>query len=170
MKALFSNDYTTMDEIVSEHIDVLGPMPTSQYERWEPHGEFFDQDGRPTEREVWAELEQAFEKSVQSYRRQLEIGEFGAEETRAILNLMRQMLTYQPEGRPTIEEVLNSEWMRELVIPDFERARALSTSHSEYFLSFYLGELFCYNIFVRTNPLYQKSRSSFIPLLRNSLQ
>ena len=29
MKALFSNDYTTMGEIVSEHIDVLGPMPTS---------------------------------------------------------------------------------------------------------------------------------------------
>lgn len=23
---------------------MLGPMPTSLYERWEPHGEFFDQE------------------------------------------------------------------------------------------------------------------------------
>lgn len=131
MKALFSNEYITEDEMVSEHIDVLGPMPTCWYARWEARGEFFDQDGRPTEREVWPELEQAFEKGVQSYRRQREMGEFGVEETRAILNLMRQMLTFQPEGRPTIEEVLNSKWMREWVIPEFQRARAASTSHSE---------------------------------------
>lgn len=112
MKAIFSNEYITEDEMVSQHIDVLGPMPTSWWDRWEERGEFFDQDGRPTEgREVWPELGQAFERGVQDYRRKLQMGVFRGEETRAILNLIRRMLTFQPEERPTTEEVLESEWM-----------------------------------------------------------
>jgi serine/threonine protein kinase len=124
MKALFSNEYVTEDEIVSQHIDVLGPMPTSWWKRWEKRGGFFDQDGRPTEgREVWRELEESFEYGVQHYRRKLEKGVFGEEETRAILNLIRQMLKFQPEERLTIQQVLESEWMVKWVLPDLESCR-----------------------------------------------
>jgi hypothetical protein len=124
MKALFSNEYVTEDEMVSQHIDVLGPMPTSWWERWEKRGEFFDQDGRPTEgRGVWRELEESFEYGVQHYRRKLEKGVFGEEETRAILNLIRQMLKFQPEERLTIQQVLESEWMVKWVLPDLESCR-----------------------------------------------
>lgn len=124
MKAIFSNEYITEDEMVSQHIDVLGPMPTTWWEHWEEREEFFDQYGRPTEgREVWPELEQAFEQGVQGYRRKLQMGAFGGEETRAILNLIRWMLTFQPEERPTIEEVLESEWMVKWVLPDLESCR-----------------------------------------------
>lgn len=124
MKAIFSNEYITEDEMVSQHIDVLGPMPTSWWERWEGRGEFFDQDARPTEgREIWPALEQAFERGVQDYRRRLQKGVFGEEETRAILNLIRQMLAFQPKERPTIEEVLESEWMVRWVLPDLKSCR-----------------------------------------------
>ncbi|KAK2758834.1 hypothetical protein FQN54_003526 [Arachnomyces sp. PD_36] len=124
MKPLFSNEYVTEDEMVSQHIDVLGPMPTSWWERWEERGEFFNHDGRPTEgREIWPELEQSFEQGVQSYRRKLEMGVFGEEETRAILTLVRQMLAFAPKERPTIEEVLNSAWMTKWVLPDLESCR-----------------------------------------------
>lgn len=41
MKALFSNEYITQDEMVSEHIDVLGPMPQHWFESWKECGEFF---------------------------------------------------------------------------------------------------------------------------------
>ena len=124
MKAIFSNEYVTEDEMVSQHIDVLGPMPRSWWDRWEERGEFFDQDGHPTEgREVWPELGQAFERGVQDYRRKLQMGVFGEEETQAILNLIRRMLTFQPEERPTIEEVLESEWMVKWVLPDLKSCR-----------------------------------------------
>lgn len=124
MKALFTNEYITEDEMVSEHIDVLGPMPTSWMERWEECGEFFDDRNglHPTEgREVWPVLEGAFQQGVQSYRQKLEMGVFGEDETRAILNLIRKMLAFQPEMRPTIENVLGSEWMVKWVLPDLER-------------------------------------------------
>ena len=98
MKAIFSNEYITEDEMVSQHINVLGPMPTSWWDRWEESGEFFDQDGCPTEgREVWPELGQAFERGAQGYQQKLQMGVFQGEETRAILNLICQMLTFQPE-------------------------------------------------------------------------
>lgn len=67
-------------------------------------------NGRTGE-EVWPELGQAFERGVQDYRRKLQMGVFGEEETQAILNLIRRMLKFQPEERPTIKEVLESEWM-----------------------------------------------------------
>ena len=133
MKALFSNEYITEDEMVSEHIDVLGPMPRSWLERWEKRGEFFDDENgrRPKEgREVWPELEDAFQQGVQSYRQKFAIGVFGEEETRAILNLIRQMLAFQPEKRPTIEDVLGSEWMVKWVLPDLERCDRVRSENS----------------------------------------
>lgn len=49
---------------------------------------------------------------------------FGKEEETAILSLMRDMLQFRPEKRPTIEEVLASEWMVKWVLPEFERLQA----------------------------------------------
>ncbi|CAG8909924.1 unnamed protein product [Penicillium egyptiacum] len=136
MKAIFSNEYVTDDEMVSQHIDVLGPMPTSWLGRWEGRGEFFDQDGRPREgRWVWPEFEQSFKDGVQHYRRKLEKGEFGEEETQAILNLIRRMLAFQPQERPTIEEVLDSEWMAKWVLPDLEKLQEQSLT-SRFFFDF----------------------------------
>lgn len=45
------------------------------------------------------------------------MGVFEDEETQAILSLMCWMLTFQPEQRLTIEEVLESEWMVKWVLP-----------------------------------------------------
>lgn len=43
------------------------------------------------------------------------------EETAAILDSVRQRLTFQPEERPSIDEILKSEWMLEWVWPDYEK-------------------------------------------------
>lgn len=99
-------------------------MIPSWWHRWEERGEFFNQDGRPTEGgEVWPELGQAFEQGVQDYRRRLQMGVFQEEEIRAILHLMRRMLAFQPEERPTIDEVLESEWMVKWMLPDLKSCR-----------------------------------------------
>lgn len=124
MKAIFSSEFATADEVVSQHIDVLGPMPSSWWGRWEERREFFNEDGRPKEgRWVWPPIDEAFEEGVQKYRRKSgEVGEFDGEEAAAVLDLMRRMLAFRPEERPSVEEVLKSEWMVKWVLPDFNRS------------------------------------------------
>jgi hypothetical protein len=65
---------------------------------------------------------EAFEEGVQRYRRMDEMGEFDKEETSAILDLLRWMLAFRPEDRPTAEDVLKSERMVKWALPDFERS------------------------------------------------
>ncbi|PYI17455.1 hypothetical protein BO99DRAFT_444659 [Aspergillus violaceofuscus CBS 115571] len=52
------------------------------------------------DRDIWPPIDQEFEDRVQHYRRKRKIGEFGAEETAAILDLMRRMLAFRPEEQP----------------------------------------------------------------------
>jgi hypothetical protein len=48
MKAIFSTEFVPEDEIVAQHIDVLGPMPSKWWQRWEGRSQFFDDHERPT--------------------------------------------------------------------------------------------------------------------------
>lgn len=82
-------------------------------------------DRRPWEdREVRPPLERAFEESIQDFRKKRrKTGFFGKEETRAILELLRDMLIFFPEKRLTVQEVLESEWMKEWVFPEIDRSR-----------------------------------------------
>lgn len=77
MKPVFSCDLATEDEVTSQQIEVLGPLPSPWWERWEERGQFFNEAGHPTEgREVWSPLPELFEEHVQKYRRKRCIGEF----------------------------------------------------------------------------------------------
>ncbi|KAK7983240.1 hypothetical protein PG989_010642 [Apiospora arundinis] len=118
----------TLDEIVAQQIDVLGyqNLPLAWKEHWERQiteelvaDTEVEVPRRPTgDRNAWPPLEQAFEEFVQKYRREQDaIGVFGEEETKAILDLMRGMLTFKPEERMTIQEVLQSEWMTKWALP-----------------------------------------------------
>lgn len=49
MKAIFSIEMVPDDEIVAQHIDVLGPMPREWWLRWEGRGIFFTEDGYSTD-------------------------------------------------------------------------------------------------------------------------
>ncbi|BDD60244.1 hypothetical protein MAP00_005388 [Monascus purpureus] len=122
MKAIFSSEVTTVDELTCQQIDVLGSMPLKWWELWEERSQFFDNTGHPKEsRYVWPPISKAFEDYVQEYRRKLGVGEFGEDEKAAILDLMCRMLAFQPKDRPTAKEVLQSEWMVKWVLPDLER-------------------------------------------------
>jgi hypothetical protein len=63
----FSTDFASVGELVSQHIDVLGPMPPSWWMHWRERGQFFDDDGRPKEaRYVWPRIEEALKKVCRS--------------------------------------------------------------------------------------------------------
>lgn len=124
MKSIFS-DFLTDDELVAEHIDILGPLPTPWRQRWAAQeAERFDEIGqrRNVNQRLWPSLDVAFEEGMQKYRRKLNAGAFDDEEKEAFLSLMRQMLVYRPEERISAEEVLRSEWMVKWAMPAFERS------------------------------------------------
>lgn len=132
MKSIFS-ECETEDEIVAQQIDVLGyrNFPQSWREQWERPslrerhpGEIPRQPSG--EREIWPPLEGAFEEFVQKYRRRREAaGTFGADETRAILDLMRGMLKFRPEERYDMQAVLTSEWMVKWALPSLQQEGTL---------------------------------------------
>ncbi|KAE8321531.1 kinase-like domain-containing protein [Aspergillus sergii] len=123
MKAIFSSEVAAGDEVISQQIDVLGALPLEWFESWGKRDLYFDDDGVPKDgRYVWSSIDEAFEEGVQKYRRKFGMGEFDGEETAAILDMMRRMLIFRPEERPTAREVLQSRWMVEWVLPDFERS------------------------------------------------
>lgn len=112
MGSLFYNALTTQDENMAQMIDLLGPPPASWLDRWEARSDFFDDDGCPKDdRDVWPNLEDAFEKQVQRKRYEMSRGEFGDEEAAAFLDMMTQMLRFTPEHRPTARRILGCEWM-----------------------------------------------------------
>ncbi|KAJ5354593.1 hypothetical protein N7541_005637 [Penicillium brevicompactum] len=123
MKDIFSTDFVDEDETVSQHIDVLGSMPSSWWQRWEGRPRFFDEYGYPTKSHSanrWPPLKEPFETGVQKWRRKVG-GGIEESEKSAFLDLMRWMLSFRPEERPTAEEVLLSEWMFKWALPDQER-------------------------------------------------
>ncbi|KAJ5836588.1 hypothetical protein N7447_002614 [Penicillium robsamsonii] len=123
MMAIFSTDFMDEDEIAAQHVDVLGPMPPEWWQRWEGRARFFHEDAYPKESYMenkWPPLEESFEIGVQKWRRKMG-GEIEEEEKAAFLDLMRRMLSFRPEERPTAEEVLMSDWMVKWALPDCER-------------------------------------------------
>lgn len=125
MKAVFSTDWVSEDEMTAQQVDELGVknMPSSWWEEWKERNQFFDGDGNPVgDRDVWPSLKLAFEDWVQKYRRKRKVGEFSREESDAILELLRRMLAFRPEERPTADEDLKSEWMVKWVLPDVDRS------------------------------------------------
>lgn len=124
MKAIFSTEFVEEDEILSQHVDVLGPMPSEWWQSWEARPQFFDDSGCPTESHVidkWPTLEESFETGVQEWRHKWG-GEIEGSEKAAFLDLMRRMLSFRPEERPTAEEVLMSEWMVKWALPEYRQA------------------------------------------------
>ncbi|KAF2227267.1 protein kinase [Elsinoe ampelina] len=131
MKTLFA-EMEPPDEIVAEQIEVLGAdgFPKEWQEKFDSpvvlgvgEGQAFPR--RPGgEREVWPTLEEAFESSVQNYRKdEKNIGLIGVEEKEAILRLLRRMLVFKPNERISASEVLASEWMVKWALPELQRAQ-----------------------------------------------
>lgn len=97
---------------MAEIISVLGKPPEEVWNAWEKRNEFFNDDGtwivESTRR--YGKVSSRLEERV-AYRMEAYGPNFTADEKATLVRMLKGMLTYTPEERWTIEQVLECEWM-----------------------------------------------------------
>ncbi|KAM3426429.1 hypothetical protein MY4824_009968 [Beauveria thailandica] len=93
MKPLFNDQFVPPDSVVAQQEDILGPMPPQWWEQWE--------------------------KRFEAKRK---AGVLPEDEAAAFISLLSRMLSLDPRGRPSANEVLASEWMKNWAMPSFEQS------------------------------------------------
>ena len=102
------------DELLAEMVRFFGRLPGPWWDTWEARGEFFDEQGtwlRGGDGERWT-LEVALSKRVQVVQPRRRALVTPAGERKVMADLLYKLLVYEPEKRPSAEEVLGHEWFK----------------------------------------------------------
>lgn len=116
--SLWCNLFPSEDKVTCEQVDALGPLPEEWWEKWEGRSRYFTEMGQPVGDREPRSLEQQFEYSVQKPRREQGWDALDKEEEDAFLALMRRMLVFRPSDRPSAQQLLGMEWMKEWALPE----------------------------------------------------
>lgn len=121
-RPLFENLYEDRDAIICEQVDALGgSVPSQWWGEWEARSDFFTQQGEPLANRQIRTLEDRFQDSIIVPREQGGMPKVSSEERDAIIEMLRPMLAFQPEDRCTAAQVLQSRWMKEWALPEYEK-------------------------------------------------
>ncbi|KAH7414289.1 kinase-like domain-containing protein [Phaeosphaeria sp. MPI-PUGE-AT-0046c] len=119
-RPLFESWFPTEDVFLREHVDTLGQFPQDLWARWINRNEAFDDQLQRVDGQSRRLLEERLEYSIQEPRRDHKMEEMSEKEKQDFLVLMRSMLSFRPEDRPSAQEVLRSEWMQKWGNPVLE--------------------------------------------------
>ncbi|KAL3478156.1 kinase-like domain-containing protein [Aspergillus californicus] len=125
-RSLFEGFLTNEDDMTCQQIAALGPLPTEWWEKWEGRGKHFTDNGESNNRATsqYRSLEDVFELNIQKPRSQEGMTPLESSERDAFFAMLRPMLSFRPENRPSAKQVLESEWMVKWAIPDYEKIRS----------------------------------------------
>jgi serine/threonine-protein kinase SRPK3 len=121
-RPLFDEFLATQDDITAEQIDVLGGLPLEWWEKWETRYEYFSGPGEPKADRHVRSWEDRFESHIQRPRREAGIPEFGMEEKATVMDMLRSMLSFNPEKRSTMQDMLKCDWMVKWALPEYRRS------------------------------------------------
>jgi serine/threonine protein kinase len=122
-RPLFEGFLATEDDMTCEHVDTLGILPPEWWQNWEARRLKFTEDAKPLKRNYFRSWEDRFEDSVHQPRRDSGIPSFDAREKEAFFDMLRPMLSFRPENRPTTKQILESEWMVKWALPEYGKIR-----------------------------------------------
>jgi serine/threonine protein kinase len=127
-RCLFETFAWDRDDIIAEMVNTLGMLPKRWWEKWEARGEFFEEDGSWRKGGVMRICTPKFRRL---HQRMWDMGRGETPETcqwdvaggemRALEELLRGMMTFEPSERFTAEQVLRSEYMVKWALPAWER-------------------------------------------------
>ncbi|POR32682.1 Uncharacterized protein TPAR_07103 [Tolypocladium paradoxum] len=127
-RPLFETFTWDRDDIIGEMVNTLGPLPERWWDSWACRHEFFTADGQSCVASPKRLATPVFRPLLQ---RLWDMGRGETPETcqwdvaggelRALENLLRDMLTFEPGKRPTADDLLRSEYMTNWARPAWER-------------------------------------------------
>lgn len=122
-KSLFEGFLTNEDDMTCPQIGVLGPLPPEWQQKWDVHRDQLLKDGQLIDQsqslnQPW---EDRFETCVQRPRTEEGMSALESNERDALSSMLRSMLSFTPEDRPSAQQVLESEWMVKWALPEYEK-------------------------------------------------
>ncbi|KAJ5515581.1 hypothetical protein N7527_007141 [Penicillium freii] len=120
-RPLFEGCLATEDDMTCEHVDTLGVLLPEWWKKWEARQNKFTEDGKPINCAYndFRSWDDRFNDSVEKPRRDKGIPSFDAKERDAIFDMLRPMLSFRSEDRPTTKQILESEWMVKWALPEY---------------------------------------------------
>ncbi|KAI1195787.1 kinase domain-containing protein [Nemania serpens] len=126
-RALFETFGWDRDDIMADMVSTLGPPPTRWWDSWENRKEFFEPDGswvsnmkriytpafRPLHQRMW---DMGRGETHETCQWDVERGEM-----RALEELLRGMMAFEPAERLTAEQLMRSEYVVKWAMPAWER-------------------------------------------------
>ncbi|KAI1368896.1 kinase-like domain-containing protein [Xylaria arbuscula] len=117
---LFDAWLFTEDDATADQIDLVGPLPSEWWEKWDARSENFMVNGQLKGERV-SSWHHRFESHIQQPRRLKSMETLDGKESDALFDMIRSMLLFRPEDRASARDVLDSSWMRNWGIPAFEK-------------------------------------------------
>lgn len=138
-KPLFEGFLTNEDDMTCQQIDALGLLPTEWWGKWEARRDKFTEHEEPINlsRPPCQTLEDRFELNVHRPRIEEGMPPFESSERDSLCSMLRSMLSFRPENRPSAQQVLESEWMVKWALPEYEKIRS---THDKVCRPKYFGE------------------------------
>lgn len=119
-RPLFETWFPDKDRIIEEHVDALGYLPEQWWTNWAHRHQCFDDQLQRVDGSPRRLLRDRLEDSIQAPRKQSGMAKMDEEEKQSFLVLLRSMLSFRPENRPSAQQVLESSWMQKWAEPAFE--------------------------------------------------
>lgn len=119
-RPLFDTWFPSKDRILEEQVDTLGCLPEELWASWTDRNQSFDDQLRRVDGYPRRLLEDRLKSSIQEPRKESGMAEMDKEEKQAFLILLRSILSFKPDGRPSAQQVLESSWMQKWARPAFE--------------------------------------------------
>ncbi|KAK7414473.1 hypothetical protein QQX98_006659 [Neonectria punicea] len=120
-RSLLDSFLLTQDDVTSDQVDALGPLPLEWWEKWEGRSTKFTGNGQPEEGRSVRSWDQRFEDSIQEPHRGKGMETLDEEEREVLSEMVRWMLAFRPHDQPSAKQVLGTAWMRNWAIPECEK-------------------------------------------------
>ncbi|PGH10977.1 hypothetical protein AJ79_05128 [Helicocarpus griseus UAMH5409] len=126
-RPLFETFAWDPDDIIAEMVNTLGQLPTRWWDSWSNRSEFFNPDGswttdfRRISTPVFRRLHDRMWDMGRGETRETCEWDVAGGELKALEDMLRGMMAFEPAERPTAKQLLASEYMVKWAMPAWER-------------------------------------------------